>query len=124
MGVRLVIKHKLLKKHRKTARTVTLTVDGEPIQVDLQKPTLGDKLRVLEQAQKAGEVDEKNEPTSPLNQARLGARIVVALAHAAGAQLFEVADIDDLLDSEAFEALAKDASEVFAGKSLEDATGN
>ncbi|ADO68699.1 hypothetical protein [Stigmatella aurantiaca] len=104
-------KHKLLAKNRKVAKTIE--IDG--VKVDIIKPTMGDRLSLIEQARQAGDMNEKNEPTGERGGARLLARIAVCVIHDSETKhpMFSVNDVDELLHESWLEEFAADLSEVF-----------
>ncbi|ABF91954.1 phage tail assembly chaperone [Myxococcus xanthus DK 1622] len=104
-------KHKLLAKNRRVLKSVE--VDG--VKVNIIKPTMGDRLRLIEQAREAGEMTEKNEPTGDRAGARMLGRIAVCVLHDAetGRPMFSVNDIDELLDESWLEDLATDLTDAF-----------
>jgi hypothetical protein len=104
-------KHKLLAKNRKVAKSIE--IDG--VKVDIIKPTMGDRLLLIEQARQAGDMNEKNEPTGERGGARLLARIAVCVIHDAETKrpMFSVSDVDDLLHESWLEEFAADLSGVF-----------
>lgn len=101
-------KHKLLAKNRRVVKDVE--IDG--VKVQIIKPTMGDRLRLIEQARAAG---EKNEPTGDRAGARMLARIAVCVINDAetGRPMFSVNDVDELLDESWLEDLATDLTDVF-----------
>ncbi|QSQ17178.1 phage tail protein [Myxococcus landrumensis] len=104
-------KHKLLAKNRRVVKSVE--IDG--VKVDIIKPTMGDRLRLIEQARVAGELTETNEPTGDRAGARMLARIAVCVMHDAETRrpMFAVNDLDELLDEAWLEDLATDLTSVF-----------
>ncbi|RJS14612.1 phage tail protein [Corallococcus sp. H22C18031201] len=104
-------KHKLLAKNRRVVKSVE--VDG--VKVDIVKPTMGDRLRLIEQARAAGEMSEANEPTGDRAGARMLARIAVCVMHDAetGRAMFSANDVDELLDEAWLEELASELTDVF-----------
>lgn len=104
-------KHKLLAKNRRVVKSAE--IDGVTVQII--KPTMGDRLRLIEQARAAGEMDEKNEPTGDRAGARMLARIAVAVIHdpETGRPMFSVNDVDELLDESWLEEIASDLTDVF-----------
>nr|BDT33768.1 phage tail protein [Myxococcus sp. MH1] len=104
-------KHKLLAKNRRVVKSVE--IDG--VKVDIIKPTMGDRLRLIEQARAAGEMTEKNEPTGDRAGARMLARIAVCVMQDAetGRPMFSVNDVDELLDESWLEDFATDLTDVF-----------
>jgi hypothetical protein len=104
-------KHKLLAKNRRVVKTVE--IDG--VKVEIIKPTMGDRLRLIEQARAAGEMNEKNEPIGDRAGARMLARIAVCVINDAETRrpMFSVNDVDELLDESWLEDLAADLTDVF-----------
>lgn len=104
-------KHKLLAKNRRVMKTAE--IDG--VKVEIVKPTMGDRLRIIEQARTAGEMNERNEPTGDRAGARMLARIAVCVLHdpETGRPMFAVADVDELLDETWLEEVAGDLTSVF-----------
>jgi len=104
-------KHKLLAKNRRVVKTAE--IDG--VKVEIIKPTMGDRLRLIEQARAAGEMNEKNEPTGDRAGARMLARIAVCVINdpETGRPMFSVNDVDELLDESWLEDLASDLTDVF-----------
>ncbi|TQF12478.1 phage tail protein [Myxococcus llanfairpwllgwyngyllgogerychwyrndrobwllllantysiliogogogochensis] len=104
-------KHKLLAKNRRVMKSVE--IDG--VKVNIIKPTMGDRLRLIEQARAAGEMTEQNEPTGDRAGARMLARIAVCVMNDAetGRPMFAVNDLDELLDESWLEDFATDLTDVF-----------
>jgi hypothetical protein len=110
------LKSKLLSKQRRTASTLSLRVDEEMVSVDIIKPTLGDKLALLEKAQRDGLCDGEGRPLTPSGGAQLAARMVVMLVREKGVALFTEDEVADLIQSEHFEELSSAAGAVFRGE--------
>ena len=107
------IRSKLLAKNRKTLKSAAVEVDGEPITVQIIKPTLGERLRVIESAQNAGEVDAEGKPTSPFNGARVTARMICTCMYLDGQPLFRADDHEEVLVAPWFEEVAPLVGEAF-----------
>ena len=106
----------LLKKNRKTAKTMTLDLgEGDSLTVGILKPTVGDRLKVFEEGKAAGEVNEKGESPSPLMAARFAGRIIVKLVVLNDTPAFKMEEREDLLDMPYFEELAKEVGSAFGG---------
>lgn len=117
------LKHRLLKKNRKVAKTVTLTHEGGTTEVQIIKPTNGDRMAVLEAATLRKELDAENKPTSPMNGVRLGARMIQALVFHEGQPIWGEDDIESICAADFYDTLLADVSPVFQGESMESAKG-
>ena len=118
-------RNKLLAKNRRLHKRITVELEGGAVEMDLRKPSMGDRLRVLEDARTAGDVNEKNEPTSERAGVRLLARIVssVVFDTETGRPLFGAADLDSIVDETWLEDIREDVMGVF-NVSMETARGN
>lgn len=108
-------KSKLLSKNRKIHKRVTLDVDGSPVEVLVCKPTMGDRAKVVEAAQAAGEIDEKGEMVSGAKGLRMMGRVVATVLYdpETRQRLFSDSDLDDLLDQAWLEDVFGACREVF-----------
>lgn len=116
-----------LRKHRKVVRSITLEIDGEPVTLDIVKPTVGDKVRYFEDAQKAGEMDAEGKPANGTLQLRAAARILTFIVFLAGKPVFARGDVDAVLDAfemEQLTQLANEAMPVFTGEKDAETLGN
>lgn len=106
---------KLLSKHRKTVKTIEIEIDGERIKVAFKKPSFDDRTSVLDQAKEAGEMNEKNEPTSDKAGFRLIARMAVNILHndEDNKPLFSVDDVSAIVKETWLEDITSELSEVF-----------
>jgi hypothetical protein len=107
---------RLLKKNRKVAATITIDVDGTSESLTVLKPTVGDRLKVIEQAKKDGELDEKGEPKDQRSQVMLGARMVKALLCKDGMPVFADTSLEELVDWAGLEEVIKECANVFSGE--------
>lgn len=106
--------HKLLAKERKKAKAVTLEAEGVTLEAWIVRPTLGDRLKLLERAQRDGLLDKDGQHTSPLAAARLAARLITGFVYVDGVPAFNDSQEDALLDAPFFEGLAKEVGAIFA----------
>lgn len=112
----MAAKHKLLAKNRKLFKTVDIDAgNGERVPVEIRKPSMGDRLRLLEKAREAGDMDAEHKPTSERAGARVLARIAVCVLFDPETKrpLFADNDLDELLDEAWLEELAGDLGAVF-----------
>ena len=117
------IKSRLLAKNRKIAKRVELEIgDGPAVVVELIKPTVGDRLRAIEAAHAAGEVDDAGNPKEGRPGALFAARLMATLMYRDKQPIFSKEEIPELLDAPWFEDLAQEMREVFAPK-VEDLKG-
>jgi hypothetical protein len=107
------LKSKLLAKHRKVARSVELEFEGGKVTVDVVRPTVGDRIKLVQRAQDDGLLNAENKPATPLASLRFVARLAIALVRVDGRALFAPEDEDDVLEAPFFEALASCVQEVF-----------
>lgn len=79
-------------------RTITLE-SGEQLNVVIRRPPPQVLAALFDVAQKAGELDEKKEPTSEWNALRLLARMAISCIFAPGAirPLFSQAEVEDVV---------------------------
>jgi hypothetical protein len=105
-------------------RIVVEQVEFNGSTYDLVKPTTGDKVRVIEAAHKAGEIDAKGEAAGITGGIKLSVRVVTALLFKDGKPAFDPQKHrDQLLDTYGFEELAEKAGRVFRGESEEKLRG-
>lgn len=110
---------RLLRKSRKIAGTVVVELDDDTSEtLTIIKPTVGDRLRVVDEAKAAGELDEKSEPKGNREQILLGARVVQALVWKDGLPVFEGTNLQDIIDWPAFEDVSKACATAFAGEAI------
>lgn len=117
-----VLKHRLLAKNRKVIKP--LVIEGD--EVHLCKPTQGDRVKVLEAARRAGELDEHDKPTSPRNALRLAARITACVLYdpANGQPVYGEGDLDAIIDDAVWlEDVQEDVQAAFA-PSMKDVRKN
>jgi hypothetical protein len=114
------LKHRLLAKDRKVLKKIDL--DGDT--VNICKPTQGDRVKVLEAAKAAGEMDEQGKATSTRNGLLTVARIAACLLYdpATGRPIYSDADLDDLIDAVWLEEIQEDLQDAFAPK-MKDVRG-
>lgn len=106
------LKHKLLAKNRKLLKTID--IDGET--VEIRKPTMGDKIRVLEESRAAGEINEKNEPANERAGLLLGARVAACLLFdpESGQRIFGETDLKEIVEASWLEEHLDDLQKLFS----------
>lgn len=117
--------HPALKKVRKLVETIDVDVgDGEKATFDVRKPTMGDKLRALDAARAAGDLDADNRATSGLAGGRMLARFaqVCLFNPASGQPAFTEAEVAELVDVAWLEGLGTKLQGLFVD--AEAAKGN
>lgn len=108
---------RLLKKNRKVATTISIDLeDGTSETLTVLKPTVGDRLKVIEQAKAAGELDEKGEPKDQRAQVMLGARMVKSLLCKDGLPVFAETSLEELVDWAGLEDVIRECASVFSGE--------
>jgi hypothetical protein len=105
------LKTRLLARNRKTAKRIK--VDDE-IEVELIKPTIGDRLKAMEEAQAAGEVDGEGKPKEGRKGALFAARLMTLLMYRDGHPIFKKDEAAELIEQPWFEDVAKEMSDVFS----------
>jgi hypothetical protein len=123
------LKAKLTGAQWRHHRNLTLKLEGgEELEVAIRRPPPMVLMAVLDAAQRAGEVDEKKEPTSEWNSLRLLARLTIACLFAPDAvrPLFTQAEVDDVLQAPWLLELQDDVQSAMAPaqKLVESAQGN
>lgn len=96
-------------------RTITLD-DGSELELVIRRPPPPVLLGVLDAAQKAGEVNEKKEPTSEWNSLRLLARLTITCVFAPGGvrPLFTQEEVEDVLQAPWLLELQQDVQSAMA----------
>lgn len=115
------LKNRLLAKNRKVIKSLDL--DGD--KVHLCKPTQGDRVKVLEAARQAGELDENDKPTTPRNALRLAGRITACVLYdpGTGQRIYGEEDINALIEDAVWlEDVQEDVQAAFA-PSMKDVRG-
>lgn len=103
--------------------TLTVDVDG-PEEVEIIHPTQGQRVTILEDATRAGEIDADGKPKSPAAAIRFAARIVAALLFQDGEQVFPGKDgPSKALSFVAFEQVSEAAGRALVGRTQEQTQG-
>lgn len=106
------IKARLKQVNRKVAKTIEI----EDVQLEIRKPTLGDRARVIQQAQDAGEVDANGQPLGMASGLKLLARIAQVLLFdpQTGSRVYSIDEISIICESAWLEDIQEDLVSVFS----------
>ncbi|NBD09273.1 phage tail protein [Corallococcus silvisoli] len=101
-----------------------ITIEGADY--DICEPSSGDKTAALESAKKAGEVDDKNEATSPDAGMYFVARVaIMCLYHPGGfRRVLGPEDLEAVKHEPWLDEYGKDFTAAFGGQTVEEAKGN
>ncbi|NVJ05222.1 phage tail protein [Myxococcus sp. AM001] len=93
---------------------------------DICKPTSGDKVALLAAARKAGEVNDKGEPSNEVAAWTFVARVACASLYHAGSatRVFTDTDLEEVKLEPWLEEFQADFIEAFNGPAMETAKGN
>ena len=108
------LRNRLLAKKRKPAKQVRFEFDGGTIDADVVKPTLGDRVKALDRAQRDGLVDKDGQPSSVLAGLQFVARLIAQFVYVDGAPIFDESDVDSITEAPWFEDVSAVVQSVFS----------